>query len=206
MKIKTKCNCTQNWDELDTNELLEHLYQGNSSAWNYVCLELIAPLTRQRKYVEMARDLSMELDSLVTQTYMYITKNNYEKLRKYCGDGKFQAWLYFQIKDALKLELKELRGKLQNVVSENETGTPLCKYTEPAECTHENKLHEAEACVWLEELWQQSPMKTFVLLLRAQNGLAADDVSEILGINKANVDQLFSRAKKIMREKRNDAI
>ena len=51
------------------------------------------------------------------------------------------------------------------------------------------------------ELWRKSPLKAYVHLLKLRLNLSSRQIKDMLGISsEANVDQLFSRAVKDMRE------
>ena len=51
------------------------------------------------------------------------------------------------------------------------------------------------------ELWRKSPLKAYVHLLKLRLNLSSRQIKDMLRISsEANVDQLFSRAVKDMRE------
>ena len=50
------------------------------------------------------------------------------------------------------------------------------------------------------ELWNDDPRKAYVLLLKTRMFLSSAEVAELLDLTEANVDQIFSRSVKQMRE------
>jgi DNA-directed RNA polymerase specialized sigma subunit, sigma24 homolog len=187
------------------HELVDLLLIHDQAAWEYLCTEIIAPLSKSQKYFEMFRRHSIPLDSIVGQVYSDLIQNDFQKLRRFRFEGPLKAWLFFQIRDSVKKILRENMGKIPLVLSENGGGEPYIGCAEPEDDEISRRIYRENANYYIAQLWKKEPMKAYVLLLRTTNGLSAREVAALLGQSDSNIAQLNHRAKAAMLKLREEA-
>ena len=186
---------------LPDRELVDLLIQNDSGAWDYLLLEVIAPLSRMRKYVEICNRYGLSTDSLVTRVWMMLTRNDFRRLRNFRFEASFKTYLFIIIREAQRAEVREKTGKIQFVLSEdNEFCSRIrCKDRSDApdlvdEMRYTNTL--------LGKLWQENPRHAWVLLMRNSLNMSARETAAFLDVKESNVDQMNKRAKYRMNELR----
>ncbi len=182
-------------------ELVAQLLAMNPAAWDYLCIEVIAPMTRTAKYVQIFNRYAIPLDSIIGQVYLDLTGDDCRRLRKFRFEGRLEAWLYFQLKDSVKRILREASGKIPFTRSENDfQSSPVILSMDSGDDRPEREMSREEANYCIAQLWKENPMKAYVLLLRFRQDLSAGEVGLLLGKGSNNIDQIGSRAKAGMRE------
>jgi len=132
--------------------------------------------------------------------YQDLQKNDFLKLRKFRLEGPLKAWLFFQVRNAVKIIVRESRSPFVNSLSDEELDKALdgwCTYDRSAGL--QDEVDRGEAC--FARLWMESPRSAMVLLLKNKLGLSSDEVCMLLGLTSSNnVDQINRRAKQQMRQ------
>ena len=186
---------------LSDHELIDLLLQEDQGAWEYVLLNLVAPLSRQSKYMQICKKYNISPDSLVTAVWMILHNNDYQRLRLFRFEASFKTYLFIIVREAQRNEVKQTLGKIPLELSENDDYS-----TQIADGRHydspEVKDEVNFANGLLAQLWRDNPKQAWVLLMRTCLGLSAKAVSSFLGETAANVDQMNSRAKAKMNQLR----
>lgn len=185
---------------LPDKELVRRLLEMDAAAWEYVCIEVIAPMTKMSKYTQMFSRYSIPLESIVSQVYLDLTEDDCRRLRKFRFEGAFRAWLFFQMKDSVKRIFSEAAGKVPLLLSENISEGSHIEQEKFIEDIAERKLKREEMNYCIAQLWKESPIKAYVLLLRGHQDLSAKETGMLLGKNNSNIDQVFRRAKRQLRD------
>jgi hypothetical protein len=185
---------------LSDRELVDRLINNDSVVWNVVIVEMILPLAKTRKFVEILTKVNQPIESLPGVVYLDLQKNDFLKLKNFRFDGPFRAWLYFQVRNAVKTIVRESRSPFSNSLSDDELDRALdgwCTHDHPAGLLDE--MNMGEAC--FAQLWRNNPKYAYVLLLKNKLELSSEDVSVLLDLSSANnVDQINRRAKQQMRQ------
>ena len=100
------------YSEMDDRSLVDLLISEDSKAWDYFILNIITPLCRTRKHMEMCSKNSISTNSLITQVWMILHKNNYQRLRNFAFRASLRTYLTFIVREAQRKELQEKIGKV----------------------------------------------------------------------------------------------
>lgn len=183
--------------DLTDQDLVALLLQSDPGAWDYVLLELVAPLTRIRKYVEIFNKHGLSTDILITRVWMLLEKDDYRRLRAFRFGASFRTYLFIIVREAQKYEMKEKIGKNPYILSEEDdfgSQIPGKEGTDSPELKDEMRY----ANNLVGRLWQDNPLQAWVLIMRNSLKLSAKEVSSFLNESSSNVDQLNKRAKEKM--------
>jgi len=190
---------TDKYAALSDRELVALLLQEDSGAWDYLLFDVIAPLCRTRKYLEICKKFSIPFDSLVTAVWMILHKNDYKRLRIFRFGSSFKTYLYLIVREAQRNEVNNVLGKIPLELSEDDD----C-YTQIADRNNYDSVELKEelnaANGLLARLWLENPQQAWVLLMRNSLNLSSKEVAALLNESPANVDQLNSRAKAKMKQ------
>lgn len=72
-------------------QIFEGLVQNNEAVIRYVFYRKYRPLLQYNAY-KTAGNKDIDLDDLIQELYLYISKNDWEKLRKYSLEYSFEKW------------------------------------------------------------------------------------------------------------------
>ena len=194
---------TKKYASLSDRELVDLLLQGNQKVWEYVLLDLVAPLSRQSKYMQICKKYSISPDSLVTATWLILQKNDYQRLRLFRFESSFKTYLFIIVREAQRNEIKRLVGKIPPDMSETDDDCSLIadkRHIDSPEVKDEINFANGDFA----QLWQDNPKQAWVLLMRTSLELPAKVVASFMNETASNVDKLNSRAKTKMNQLRGD--
>lgn len=183
---------------ISDRDLVARLVANDSDAWSAVVIEMLLPLAKTRKFTEILARVNQPVESIVGVVYLDLQKNDFLKLRNFRFDGPFRAWLYFQVKNAVKIVTRESRSPFAMSLSDETLDRALddwCTHDQPAGL--QDEMNMGESCFSL--LWKNNPKSAMVLLLKNRLAMSSDEVCSLLGLSSANnVDQINRRAKQQM--------
>lgn len=215
-----------NYELLSDLELCRALKNQEKGAWEYVLDILISKETGSKSRTQKRHDWGVDLYELLGQLYEEMMGEKHKKLWNYKGSesGKQEcliAWLRAYIRGYLTRanpdynnrtvdidgEVAEKDGEVVLTVGEKYSkevseGTNLFAYKdEDLEVLKHERLEMAQKC--FADLWQENSAQAYVMLLKTRFQMSSLEVKERLNISSvANVDQMFARAVKKMRELR----
>lgn len=191
--------------KLSDRETVALLLQDDKSAWHFVITEIMMPLVKTRKYIEILAKLNEPLESVPGRVYLDLQKNDFHKLKNFRFEGPFRAWLYFQVKNAVKSILHESRSPFSVSLSEELLEKPLYEQSVMDQTAElQDEMAVGDAC--FVRLWKDNPLHAYVLLLRNRLELPAEEIKVLLGLTSANnVDQINRRAKQRMSHYKKEA-
>ncbi len=178
-------------------ELVAKLTAGDDAAWTYILVEVIAPLTRMRKYTETFFRYSLSTDAIITRCWMILQHNDYARLRKFRFESSLKTWLYLIVWEASACEIREKTGKIPFELSETDNFDALIATASSKDLELKDEMRLANQM--LSKLWAESPRQVLVLLSRNCLNLASREVGAFLNESVSNVDQLNKRAKEKMK-------
>lgn len=189
--------------DLTDQDLVALLLQSDPGAWDYVLLELVAPLTRTRKYVEIFNKHGLSTDILISRVWMILEKDDYRRLRAFRFGASFKTYLFIIVREAQKYEIQEKIGKNPYILSEDDD---FCSRIASKEGIDSPELKDEVqyANELIGRLWQDNPLQAWVLIMRNSLKLSAKDVSSFLNESSGNVDQLNKRAKEKLKALRKE--
>lgn len=202
---------------LNDVEIAKLLLKEDCLAWEYVLVEII----RQEKR-SLSRNLKREawgvsIEELIGELYEDMIGKG--KVRNYDGKGSLIGWMrsymrgYLTRKNPNLSRFVDIDGEVvpadsespsltlgDKIAKEVSEGTNLYAYgSGDPEILRRERLEMAQKC--FVDLWQENSALAYVMLLKTRFQMSSLEIQERLGISSAaNVDQMFSRAVKKMKE------
>lgn len=206
-----------NYRGLTDLELCRLLRREDSGAWNYVLQVLMAQEKFSASNNRKRHDWNVRLESLMGQLYEEMVGQG--KLAGYEGRGSLIGWLRTYVRGYLNRQNPE-RSRFvsidepQRSEGDEADGPTLAEKiafekSEPhlGDAYVDEDLHVLRHEQWdiaqkcFRDLWQGNTMQAYVMLLKLRFHMSSLEIKERLGVTSAaNVDQLFARAVKKMKE------
>jgi len=205
---------------LGDHAIFELLKEQDADAWELVYRDVVLAEARSLRSAEAARKWGVASEELMSILYEDMIGKG--RINHYRDDGgSLQGWLRKYVRGYVFKANPELRREVSldsfGKREEDEDGDFVEKVSFEVSESRGKSASLAEDPVlrrredWGEvqkcfgELWRKSPLKAYVHLLKLRLNLSSKEIKEMLGISsEANVDQLFSRAVKEMRELRDE--
>lgn len=206
------------YDILTNMEMVELLKQEDQGAWTYVLEKVVDQEKRSVANSRKRTDWGITIESLLGQLYEEMVGQ--KKLDMYEGRGSLIGWLRMYLRGYLNRQNPE-NGRFvsldaQPLESEDESAISL----EEKISFQQSEMHSRNAYVdedlhvlkheqWeivqkcFKNLWQGNTIQAYVMLLKLRFHMSSLEIKERLGLTSAaNVDQMFSRAVKKMKEEK----
>ncbi len=183
------------------NEWYNLVKDGLDEGWKLVWEKVIVPEVRSQKNFEMMRRYSITDGDLMGMLYNDMLSNG--KIELYRGEGSFQGWLRSYVRgyilNANPYKHNEL--SIEGAQTEhNGSETGLVLPTEDKKVLRHEAWQLTHYC--LRELWNEDPDKAYIHVLKTRFFLSSEEIRDFLEISSAaNVDQIFLRSIKFMRER-----
>ena len=203
---------------ISDHDLWIMLKDQDASAWELVWQHAVLAEARCLRNSELARRWGVSAEELMSLLYEEMIHKG--RINLYRDDGgSIYGWLrryvrgYIMRADPARGHTVSIEGlsnpeeeggasweeKLAKKLSD-EKGRESSPFEDPA-LRKKEQWAEVQRCFGI--LWSESPLKAYVHLLKLRLNLSSRQIKDMLGISsEANVDQLFSRAVKDMRELR----
>lgn len=176
-------------DALDSHDLVDLLWKGDDDAWRYVHARSVLPLLKRASLGRIVRDRNRSDLDICTAVFDYMVAQR--KLEQYDHRCPVVYWIRFWV-------LKDILGycrKNDNPVSEEEREDVSIDVT-----PFEGVAFKDEINFCYMKLLQGNRKEAKVLYLKAMEGRSSQDIMKLLKISsEANVDQMYSRARRKMR-------
>ena len=205
-----------NYCQLNDMDLCQLLKREDRGAWNHVLEILVAqeklcPANNRKRH-----DWSVSIESLLGQLYEEMVGRR--KLDCYEGRGSLIGWLrsymrgYLNRQDPARSRSVSLDAPLP---SEEDVGGLTLEQKISFEASErrngdayvDEDLHVLRHEQWdiaqkcFRDLWQGNTMQAYVMLLKLRFHMSSLEIKDRLGISSAaNVDQMFARAVRKMKE------
>ena len=177
-------------DALDSHELVGLLWDGNDDAWRYVYARAVIPLLKRASLGRIVQDRNRSDMDICGAVFDYLVGQ--KKLELYDHRCPIVYWIRFWV-------TKDILGycrKNDNPVSDEGIEDVL----KSDETPFEGLAFKEELNFCYMKLLRENRNEARVLYFRAVEGQSSQEVAKLLGISsQANVDQMFSRARKKMR-------
>lgn len=183
------------------HEWFEKLKSGDDGAWRRVRDEVVEPEARSMRSGEMMKRFSLAPDDLMGMLYEEMIGRG--KISLYRDDGgSLQGWLRRYVRGYVLRSDPNSHGEIsiENAHPDDEDGDsvmdiPDTDYgvlrTEVWNMTH----------LCFRDLWNEDPERAYIHLLKTRFFLSSEEIKDFLDVSSAaNVDQIFSRSVKFMRE------
>lgn len=203
---------------LDDLELCQLLKDEDAEAWQYVLEKVVDQEKRSRSGNLKRHDWGVSLESLIGQLYEEMVGQG--KLAAYQGRGSLIGWLRSYLRGYLSRQNPE-NGRFLPIdeARQNDEGGDAGTLgdeiafqlsDERSRDSYEGEdLHVLRHERWeiaqkcFKNLWKGNSMQAYVMLLKLRFHMSSLEIKERLGVSSAaNVDQIFARAIKRMKEEK----
>ena len=206
-----------NLEGASEHEIYELLKLQDAEAWRLAWEKAVLPEARSLRSGQMARRFGVTAEEMMSLLYVEMIGGG--KINLFRDDGgSLWGWMrtyvrgYIHQADPARKKEISLEGadfgdesdggasfeeKVSKMVSDSR-GRESSPLEDPA-MRRKEEWELVQKCFG--DLWKKNPMRAYVHLLKLRMNLSSTEIKCMLGVSsEANVDQLFSRALKDMRE------
>ena len=185
-------------ERIPEQELVELLWSGDNEAWEYLFFRGIIPVLKQPTIAAIMRDRKFQREEILAMIYETLI------YKKKLALFEFRCPLYFYVRNYT-------RGIILNFCKKNDlplSDPPPDIFIDNKSLSTRNK--QAEWNVGKEcfiRLWKSNPRRGYVHMLKICHRMTSREIMSLLNISsESNVDKIFQRALKDMREFKEDLI
>ncbi len=173
---------------------------GSEAGWKLVWENVVLPETRNPRNADLMRKYGITRGDVMGLLYKEMIGDR--KIDAFRDDGgSLWGWMRAYARGYVTRANPKAHGELSlDAVRENDEGSGRAMEVPFDDIgVKRNEVWQmAHGC--LKSLWNNDPMKAYVLLFKTRHHLSSDEVRAMLDIpSAAAVDQIFSRAVKAMR-------
>lgn len=181
------------WYELVKNEA--------DDGWKLVWERVIESESRSMRSAEMMRRCCLTAGDLMGMLYEDMIGRR--KIDLFRGEGSFEGWLRRYVRGYVLAAGRSGRGEIsiENAHPDSEDGHTAM------DIPVDDPLARVRGEVWrmtgwcFRKLWNDDPEKCYIHVLKTRFFLSSDEIRDFLDVSSsANVDKIFSRSVKFMRE------
>lgn len=187
-------------DSISDQEWLELVKAGEDAGWKLVWERVIEPESRSMRSAELMKRYSITDGDLMGMLYNEMIGR--KKIDLYRGEGSFEGWLRRYVRGFILNADPNKHGELsiERAHPDAEEGhTAMDLPTEDRKVLMKDVWITTHYC--FHDLWQADPERAYIHLLKTRFHLSSEEVRDFLEVSStANVDQMFSRGVKFMRE------
>ena len=186
-------------DNLSEHEIYELMKLQDDLAWRLVWEKAVLAEAKSLRSARMAREWGVTPEELMGILYEdMIAKGKINLFRD--DGGSLWGWLRQYVRGYVTRANPNAHGEfsLEGTAEQNEHGEPMAIPTDDLGVIRNEVWDMTHRC--FKDLWNDDPRKAYVLLLKTRFHLSSAEVSEMFDLTEANVDQIFSRSVKQMRE------
>lgn len=177
--------------------------EGKDEGWKLVWERVVEPESRSMRSAELMRRYSLDVGDLMGMLYDDMIGR--KKIDLYRGEGSFEGWLKRYVRGYVLNADPNAHGEISldggRRGDGDEDGSQGIEIPVPA------GMGIARNEVWqmthwcFRLLWNEDPLRAYIHLLKTRFHLSSEEVRDFLDVSSAaNVDQIFSRSVKFMRE------
>ncbi len=177
-------------DAIDRHDMVALLKDGNDDAWRYVLLRVVVPVLHRPMIAKIKADRRLsDLDVLGMLFEQLIQKEDIDNYAYKC------PVVYWMRPYVFKVVMEYCKKNDAPVSDENYLNVLK---DESAPMPNSDLFEEARVC--FNRLWKEDKLKARVHYLKTVSEMSSRDIMRLLNISsEANVNQLFSRACRLMR-------
>lgn len=174
--------------------------EGRDEGWKRIWKRVVEPESRSLRSAEMMDRYSLTAGDLMGLLYQDMIGR--KKIDLFRGEGSFEGWLKRYVRGYVLNADPNKHGEISidgaaTADADGPVGMDLP--------SHDNQVIAKD--VWImthwcfHDLWQQDPERAYIHLLKTRFHLTSEEVRDFLEVSSVgNVDQIFSRAVKFMRQ------
>ena len=181
------------------SEWCELVRQGRDEGWKLVWERVVVPESRSLRSAELMKKYSLTDGDLMGMLYEEMIGR--KKIDLYRGSGSFEGWLRRYARGFVLAADPNKHGEvsIEGAHPDAEGSSVMDVPTED----HRMMMRD----IWLmthrcfHDLWRSDPERAYIHLLKTRFFLSSEEIKDFLDVSSAsNVDQIFSRSVKFMRE------
>jgi len=173
---------------------------GSDDGWRPIWERVVEPEAKSMRSAELMRRYSLDAGDLMGMLYNDMLGRG--KIDLYRGEGSFEGWLrsyvrgYILNADPNKHGEVSIEGAHPDGEGESEA---MSLPKQDFEILRGEAWRLTHYC--FRELWNEDPERCYIHLLKTRFNLTSEEIRDFLDVSSAaNVDQIFSRSVKFMRE------
>jgi len=176
--------------------------EGKDEGWKLVWERVVEPESRSMRSAELMRRYSLDVGDLMGMLYDDMIGR--KKIDLYRGDGSFEGWLKRYVRGYVLNADPNAHGEISldsGGRGDGEEESSGIEIPVPAGTgiAHNEVWQMTHWCFRL--LWNEDPLRAYIHLLKTRFHLSSEEIRDFLDVSSAaNVDQIFSRSVKFMRE------
>lgn len=181
-------------------EWLAAIRAGTDAGWKPVWERVIVPEMKKPKHAEMMRRFSLDEGDLMGKLYEDMMHR--DKLSLFRGEGSLEGWLRSYVRGYILNADPNKHGEVSiESAYEDENGEASGMDLPVKDMKGEMREIWIATHYCFHDLWMTDPQRAYIHLLKTRFQLSSQEVKDFLGVSSAaNVDQIFSRNIKFMRD------
>lgn len=186
--------------KMDDATWLAEIKAGTDAGWRAVWDRVVAPEARSLRSAEMMRRYSLTDGDLMGMLYDEMIGRG--KIDLFRGEGSLEGWLKRYVRGYVLAANPNPHGEISI-----EGAHPDGEGESEALALPQEDKGQLRNEVWgfthwiFRELWNEDPERCYIHLLKTRFALSSEEIRDFLDVSSAaNVDQIFSRSVKFMRQ------
>jgi hypothetical protein len=174
---------------------------GDEAGWKLVWERVVEPESRSLRSAEMMHRYSLTAGDLMGMLYEEMIARG--KIALYRGEGSFEGWLKRYVRGYVLNANPNRHGEFSiEGAYEGKEGREGAELELPSEDRNQLRKEAWGFTHWLfRRLWNEDPERCYIHVLKTRFFLSSAEIKEMLDVSSAaNVDQIFSRSVRFMRE------
>ena len=184
---------------MSDNEWYELVKAGEDAGWKLVWERVIEPESKSMRSAEMMRKYSITDGDLMGLLYDEMIGR--KKIELFRGEGSFEGWLRRYVRGFILAAAPNSRETSIEGAYTDDSGeaTAMDIPAQDQRATMKDIWVMTHECFY--ELWLEDPERAYIHLLKTRFFLSSEEIKDFLEVSSAaNVDQIFSRNTKFLRE------
>ena len=181
-------------------EWLELVRNGEDAGWKAVWERVVEPESRSARSAGLMKKYSLAAGDLMGMLYEDMIGR--KKIDLYRGEGSLEGWLRRYVRGYVLNADPNPHGEI-SIEGAHQDGEGESEAMALPHRDFEMVRKEAWRFthIFFRRLWNQDPLRCYVHVLKTRFFLSSEEVRDFLDISSAaNVDQIFSRSVKFMRD------
>ena len=169
--------------------------------WKLVWERVVDPESKAMRSAELMRRYSLTAGDLMGMLYDEMIGRR--KIDLYRGDGSFEGWLRRYVRGFILNANPNQHGEISIENAHPDSGDGRAVMEIPSD----DRMSSIRGEVWgmthwcLRKLWNEDPERSYIHVLKTRFFLSSEEIRDFLDVSSAaNVDKIFSRSVKFMRE------
>lgn len=187
-------------DQMDGGEdVYELVKAGGDAGWKLVWENVIVPEMKTPRCSELAKKYCITDGDLMGMLYSEMIGR--KKIELFRNDGgSLWGWMRTYVRGFVMRANPNRHGEfsIEGTAESSESGEAIPLPTEDKGVFRNEVWKMTARC--FRDLWNDDPRKAYVLFLKTRMHLSSEEIAEMFEMTPANVDQVFSRSVKAMRE------